>query len=40
MTVAEISMIPQTRVRLSTPESIRGMNKMLDLLDDDDDVQV
>jgi YebC/PmpR family DNA-binding regulatory protein len=39
MASAEITMIPQTYATLSTPEDIKHMNKMLDLLDDEDDVQ-
>ena len=39
MVSAEVTMLPQTYTKLSTPEELRGMNKMLDLLDDEDDVQ-
>ncbi|MCL1842959.1 MAG: YebC/PmpR family DNA-binding transcriptional regulator [Defluviitaleaceae bacterium] len=39
MASAEITMIPQTYSALSTPEELKQMNKMLDLLDDEDDVQ-
>jgi len=39
MISAEVTMIPQTYAHLSAPEDLKGMNKMLDLLDDDDDVQ-
>lgn len=39
MSFAEVTMIPQTKVTLSDQTSVNGMNKMLDLLDDDDDVQ-
>lgn len=39
MIVMEVSMIPQTKVNLVDEESIRVMNKMLDLLEEDDDVQ-
>ncbi|MBR2696832.1 MAG: YebC/PmpR family DNA-binding transcriptional regulator [Parasporobacterium sp.] len=36
---AEVSMIPQTYVDLSNEDDIKNMNKILELLDDDDDVQ-
>lgn len=36
---AEITMLLQTYSKLSTPEEIKQMNKMLDLLDDEDAVQ-
>ncbi|MCL2386314.1 MAG: YebC/PmpR family DNA-binding transcriptional regulator [Defluviitaleaceae bacterium] len=39
MVSAEITMLPQTYATLSTPEELKHMNKMLDLLDDEDDVQ-
>ena len=39
MVSAEITMLPQTWVTLSTPEELKQMRKMLDLLDEDDDVQ-
>ena len=39
MASAEVTMIPQTVVSLNTPEELKFMNKMLDLLDEDDDVQ-
>jgi len=39
MVSAEITMIPQSYSTLSTPEELKQMNKMLDLLDDEDDVQ-
>jgi YebC/PmpR family DNA-binding regulatory protein len=39
MASAEIIMLPQTYAKLSTPEELKHMNKMLDLLDDEDDVQ-
>jgi YebC/PmpR family DNA-binding regulatory protein len=39
MVSAEITLLPQTTVSLSTPEDLKHMNKMLDLLDDEDDVQ-
>ena len=36
---AEVTMIPQTWVELTDANDIKQMNKILDLLDDDDDVQ-
>ena len=36
---AEVTMIPQTWVELTDPADIKQMNRILDLLDDDDDVQ-
>ncbi len=36
---AEVTMIPQVWVELKTEADIKQMNKILDLLDDDDDVQ-
>ena len=39
MVSAEITMLPQTYTVLSTPEELKHMNKLLDLLDDEDDVQ-
>ena len=36
---AEVTMIPQTWVELTSETDIKMMNKILDLLDDDDDVQ-
>ena len=36
---AEVTMIPQTWVELTDEGSIKQMNKILDLLDEDDDVQ-
>jgi YebC/PmpR family DNA-binding regulatory protein len=39
MASAEVTMIPQTYSQLSSEEDIKKMNKLLDLLDDDDDVQ-
>ena len=39
MAQAEVTMIPQTWVELSDEDSIKKMNKLLDLLDVDDDVQ-
>lgn len=39
MASAEVTMIPQNYVELSGDEDIKKMNKILDLLDEDDDVQ-
>ena len=39
MASAEVAMIPQTYTALTSDEDIKKMNKLLDLLDDDDDVQ-
>ncbi len=39
MASAEVSMVPQTYAQLSTPEDIKKMNKLLDLLEEEDDVQ-
>lgn len=39
MVSAEITMLPQTYTTLTTPEELKFMNKLLDLLDDEDDVQ-
>ncbi len=39
MASAEVTMIPQTYTELTNEEDIKKMNKLLDLLDDDDDVQ-
>ena len=39
MASAEVTMIPQTYVSLTDPDDIKAMNKIIDLLDDDDDVQ-
>ena len=36
---AEISMVPQTMTELTDPDSIKNMGKMLDMLEDNDDVQ-
>ena len=36
---AEIQMIPQTTVELTDEEDIKNMNKLIDMLDDNDDVQ-
>ena len=39
MVSAEVTMLPQAWVNLTTPEELKQMRKMLDLLDEDDDVQ-
>ena len=39
MVEADVTMIPQTWVELTDEESIKKMNRTLDLLDEDDDVQ-
>ena len=39
MASAEVTMIPQTWVELTDEEAIKKMNRILDLLDADDDVQ-
>ena len=39
MMEAEVTMIPQTWVELTDDESIKKMTRLLDLLEDDDDVQ-
>ena len=39
MASSEVTMIPQTWVELSDEEDIKKINKILDLLDEDDDVQ-
>ena len=39
MASAEVTMIPQTYVELTDPKDIQNIQKTLDLLDDDDDVQ-
>ena len=36
---AQVEMIPQSYITLSAPEDIKNMEKMLDLLEDNDDVQ-
>lgn len=36
---AEISMVPQTMTALDNPDSIKNMNRMLEMLEDNDDVQ-
>ncbi|HCT65441.1 MAG TPA: YebC/PmpR family DNA-binding transcriptional regulator [Lachnospiraceae bacterium] len=39
MVSAEVTMIPQTYTELTNDEDVKKMNKLLDLLDEDDDVQ-
>ncbi len=39
MADAEVTMLPQTYVDLTDEEDIKNMNKILELLDEDDDVQ-
>ena len=39
MVSAEVTMIPQNYVTLSDENDIRQLQRTLDLLDDDDDVQ-
>ncbi|CUH93265.1 YebC/PmpR family DNA-binding transcriptional regulator [Herbinix luporum] len=39
MVQAEVTMIPQTWVELTDEQDIKSMNRILDLLDEDDDVQ-
>ena len=39
MASAEVTMIPQNYVTLTDENDIKYLNKTLDLLDDDDDVQ-
>lgn len=39
MAAAEVTMIPQTYVELTDEKDIAGIQKTLDMLDDDDDVQ-
>jgi transcriptional/translational regulatory protein YebC/TACO1 len=35
----EVTMIPQTWTQLTDEDAVKKMNKILDLLDEDDDVQ-
>ena len=39
MASAEVTMIPQTYVELTDDQDLYNINKILDLLDADDDVQ-
>ena len=36
---AEIQMLPQTSVELTDEEDLKNMNKLIEMLDDNDDVQ-
>ena len=36
---AQIEMVPQNYQKLTDPEQIKNMEKMLDIMEDDDDVQ-
>lgn len=37
--MAELTYIPQNTIKLTNPEEIKGMEKLIDLLEDNDDVQ-
>ena len=39
MASAEVTMIPQNYVDLTDPDAIKKFNRIIDLLDEDDDVQ-
>jgi transcriptional/translational regulatory protein YebC/TACO1 len=39
MAQAEVTMLPQTYVELSGEQDLKNINRILDLLDEDDDVQ-
>ena len=39
MAEAEVTMVPQTWDTLTNEDDIKKMNRILDLLDEDDDVQ-
>ena len=39
MLEADVTMIPQNWVELTDEDAIKKMNRILDLLDEDDDVQ-
>ena len=39
MAEADVTMIPQNYVELTAEEDLTNINRILDLLDDDDDVQ-
>ena len=39
MEVAEVTRLPQTYVKLSSEQDIKNINRILDMLDEDDDVQ-
>ncbi|WP_084601956.1 YebC/PmpR family DNA-binding transcriptional regulator [Tepidibacter thalassicus] len=36
---AEIFYIPQTTTKLESEEQVKAMNKMIDMMEDDDDIQ-
>ncbi|MDQ9745209.1 YebC/PmpR family DNA-binding transcriptional regulator, partial [Acinetobacter baumannii] len=36
---SEVKMIPQTTTALTEEEQLKNMNKLIDMLEDDDDVQ-
>ena len=36
---AQIEMVPQNYQKLTDPDQIKNMEKMLDIMEDDDDVQ-
>ena len=39
MASAEVTMIPDNYVKLTSEDDIKNLNRILDLLDEDDDVQ-
>ena len=39
MAAAEVTMIPQTEVKLTVPADIKNLEKTLEILEEDDDVQ-
>ena len=39
MAQAEITMVPQTSATITAEADLKAWNKMMDLLEDDDDVQ-
>ena len=39
MAEAEVTMIPQNYVDLTDPEAVKKFTRIIDMLDDDDDVQ-
>ena len=39
MAQAEVTMIPQNYVELTSDEDVKMFNRIMDLLDEDDDVQ-
>ena len=36
---AEVGLVPQTYVKLTDPDDIKNMEKLLDMLEDNEDVQ-